>query len=116
MIPKPEYTKPGDILQLSPTDCYNRAFSACLLTVTEVKPWGVQGYVQALGQGGEMGERAYYRAQWEELEPTGGVAAWAMGEAALETESVPSVSQETLIVPLLGTTVPDSGTNGKEPA
>ena len=50
-------------------------FAACIMVVTESKEWGAQGYVQALGGGGEAGGRAYYRAKWEEMEFVG-VAEW----------------------------------------
>lgn len=65
----------GDIVQLSP-ECRNPMFAGGLMTVTEVKPWGAQGYVQALGQDGKPGGQAYYRAQTDEMERTGGKAVW----------------------------------------
>jgi hypothetical protein len=70
-----EALQPGDIVQLSPT-CRNPMFAFCLMTVTEFKGWGVQGYVQSLGEDGKPGGQAYYRAKWEEIEPTGGKAQW----------------------------------------
>ena len=66
----------GEIVQLSPTECRNPMFGACLMIVTEPKPWGAQGYVQALGVDGQIGGRAYYRATWEEMERTCGAAVW----------------------------------------
>lgn len=73
----------GDIVQLSP-DVRNAAFACCLMVVTELKPWGAQGYVQALGDARDApGGRAYYRATWDEMEPTGGKVAWEpAGETA----------------------------------
>lgn len=65
-----------DIVQLSPHTCQNNMFAACLMVVTEVYGWGVQGYVQGLGANGERGGAAYYRAQWFEIEQTGGQAVW----------------------------------------
>jgi hypothetical protein len=54
----------GDIVQLDPMTTKNRAFAGCLMTVTAVHPWGVQGYVQALGNSPtEEGGQAYYRAE-----------------------------------------------------
>jgi hypothetical protein len=53
--------KPGDVVQLNPETCRNPMFAACFLTVTELKTWGVQGYVQGLGQDGKPGGQAYYR-------------------------------------------------------
>lgn len=64
----------GDIVQLSPFDCRNKMFGGCMMVVTEPKEWGAQGYVQGLGQDGEPAGQAYYRAKWEEMEPTGGIA------------------------------------------
>jgi hypothetical protein len=67
----------GQIMQLSPVATRNRAFSGCLFIVTEPKSWGAQGYVQALGASREeSGGQAYYRATWEEMDPTGGAAVW----------------------------------------
>ena len=72
--------EPGDIMQLSPTEARNKAFSACLFVVTEPKEFGAQGYVQALGVDRDApGGQAYYRATWAEMEPTGGRAEWVAG-------------------------------------
>lgn len=63
----------GTIVQLNPHTTRNRMFAGCLMVVTELKSWGAQGYVQALGENGEPGGQAYYRAKWEEMEElTGG--------------------------------------------
>lgn len=64
----------GEIVQLNPETVGNKMFGGCFMTVTEPKGWGAQGYVQALGENGEIGGRAYYRAKWEEMEATGGIA------------------------------------------
>jgi hypothetical protein len=67
------------IVQIAPTT-EHRAFRFCLMVVAEVRPWGVQGYVQALGADRDhVGGQAYYRATWEEIEPTGGKAVWPAG-------------------------------------
>lgn len=58
--------KPGDVVQLGP-NARNQMFAFCMLTVVEVKQWGVQGYVQSLGNNGEIGAQAYYRPLWEEM-------------------------------------------------
>lgn len=56
---------PGDVVQLDPTQTDNTAFAGCFLTVEEVKTWGIQGFVQALGESRDsIGSRAYYRAEW----------------------------------------------------
>ena len=65
------------IVQLNPETTRNKAFGGCLMIVTEPKQWGAQGYVQALGPNrDELGGLAYYRATWDEMEPTGGTAEW----------------------------------------
>ena len=66
--------KVGEVVQLSPEDCRNRMFAGCIMTVTEPKTWGAQGYVQALGTDEKPGGMAYYRANWDEMEVTGGMA------------------------------------------
>lgn len=69
--------KNGYIVQLDPEKCRNPMFRGCYLTVTEIKDWGVQGYVQALGTDNEMGGQAFYRAQKDEYELVGR-AAWVI--------------------------------------
>lgn len=66
--------KAGDVVQLGP-DCRNPMFAGCFMTVTEPKTWGAQGFVQALGENGEPGGQAHYRAEWAEFEFIG-VAVW----------------------------------------
>lgn len=68
---KQQELREGQLVQLNPETCRNPMFAACIMTVTEPKPWGAQGYVQALGQDGEPGGQAYYRALWDEMEPVG---------------------------------------------
>ena len=66
----------GVVVQLNPETVRNRAFAGCFMTITEPKPWGAKGYVQALGENRDhMGGQAYYRAQWDEMEPIG-MAIW----------------------------------------
>jgi hypothetical protein len=69
----------GDIVQLNPETTRNRMFAGCLMVVTEPKGFSAQGFVQALGENGEPGGQAYYRAGWEELEQTGGRVTWMPG-------------------------------------
>ena len=68
----------GDVLQIDPNNAGNPMFAGCMLTVTEVKPWGVQGYVQTLGENGQIGGQVYYREKWENLEKVGS-AVWIRG-------------------------------------
>ena len=67
-----------EILQLNPATCRNPIFGGCYLTVTELKSWGVQGFVQTLGENQQIGGMAFYRAKWEEIESTGGKAVWVL--------------------------------------
>jgi hypothetical protein len=66
--------KEGEIVQLSPETCRSPLFAGCLMVVSEPKGWGAQGYVQSLGKDERPGGQAYYRAKWEEMERTGGMA------------------------------------------
>ena len=56
----------GDVVQLG-LDTTNPMFAGCFMVVTEPKSWGAQGYVQALGENGEAGGQAYYRAKHNEM-------------------------------------------------
>jgi hypothetical protein len=58
-----------DIVQVNPAV---EVFGGCMVVVTEVKSWGIQGYVQNAGQDGQ----AYIRLKTEDFEPTGGKAIW----------------------------------------
>ena len=67
----------GEIVQINPDWSDGRGtpwFGGCLMVVTEPKSWGAQGYVIAPGADGA----AYYRCEWEHMEPTGGHAPWVM--------------------------------------
>lgn len=70
--------KIGQVVQLHPEETLNKAFAGCLMTITEAKDWGAQGYVQALGNTRDApGGQAYYRARWEEMEQLhGDIAPW----------------------------------------
>jgi len=63
----------GDIVQVNPD---KDMFGACMVVVTELKTWGIQGYVQSAGVAGQQ----YIRLKFDEIEPTGGKAAWIVGE------------------------------------
>lgn len=65
----PSYCDCGDIMQINPAV---DVFGGCMMVVTEVKKWGVQGYVQSAGVDGQQ----YVRKKWEDIEHTGGKAAW----------------------------------------
>ena len=65
----------GDIVQVIPG---KETFGACMVVVTELKSWGIQGYVQNAGVEGQ----AYIRLKFNEFENTGGKAVWVVGEQA----------------------------------
>lgn len=69
--PVQKIVRAGSVVQLNPTTCRNQMFAGCMLTVTEVKSFGVQGYVQALGENGNPGGQAYLRPTWGEIEFVG---------------------------------------------
>lgn len=86
---------PGVIVQLNPETCRNRMLAGCMMTVTEPKNWGAQGYVQAIGQHGKQGGLAYYRAKWEEMEPTGGIAAFMPVDEIIESYGEAGIDKPT---------------------
>jgi hypothetical protein len=59
----------NDIVQVDPNF---ETFGGCMVVVTEVKSWGIQGYVQNAGTEG----CAYIRLKTESFESTGGKAVW----------------------------------------
>ena len=62
----------GSIVQIDPE--YNaQIYGGCLLIVTSTTAWAVYGYVQLAGLGGRL---VYLSYPWEQVEPTGGKAAW----------------------------------------
>jgi hypothetical protein len=67
--------KVGDIVQVNPN---KEMFGACMVVVTELKSFGIQGYVQSAGVNGQQ----YIRLKFDEFESTGGKAVWVVGEQA----------------------------------
>jgi hypothetical protein len=61
----------GDIVQVDPS---KEVFGACMVVVTEVKSWGIQGYVQSAGVEGQQ----YIRLNFDDFELTGGKAIWSV--------------------------------------
>lgn len=59
----------NDIVQIDPD--HDERFGACLLVVTDVKSWGVQGYVKIPNAGD-----AYYRVAFDKCARVGSVE-WA---------------------------------------
>lgn len=63
--------KVGDLVQIDPA--HDPCFAACVLIVTEVKGFGVQGCVRVPGADGPT--EAYYRLPWHAGEKVG-TAEW----------------------------------------
>lgn len=70
----------NDVVQLDPKTVRNPMFAGCFFTITEIRKWGAQGYVQALGEDGKPGGQAYYRAEWNEMSEPIGQAIWVVGD------------------------------------
>jgi hypothetical protein len=69
--------KPGSIVQVNPDCSHGRPgqwFNSCLVVVTEVRSWGVLGYVQEPGRPGQ----AHIRLAHDQFAPTGGHAVWLL--------------------------------------
>ena len=60
-----------EIVQIDPSV---EVFGGCMAVVTEVKPWGIQGYVQSAGVPGQQ----YVRLKTGQFEVTGGKAVWSV--------------------------------------
>ena len=60
-----------DIVQVDPS---YETFGGCMVVVTEIKGWGIQGYVQSAGVPGQQ----YIRLKFSDFEPTGGKAVWSV--------------------------------------
>lgn len=67
-----EVFEKGTIVQIDPTH-ENKMFAGCLMIVTEVKSWGLQGYISCPESKDKMPGVAYFRCKKEECEPVGHV-------------------------------------------
>lgn len=67
--------KVGSIVQVNP-NTGNNTFGGCLLVITDIKVWGVVGYVKDIGRDGYKGHLAFTRLTWDEMELTGGSMVW----------------------------------------
>jgi len=65
-----------DVVQITPEK--PGYFRGCFMVVTEVKTWGVQGFVAVPRREG-IPLQAYYRAEWSDIEHIG-ASAWAPKE------------------------------------
>lgn len=68
----------GDLVQLDPERVGNPMLAGCIMVVTELRSWGVIGYVQAFGRDGRPGGQAHYRAKFDECSWVG-KAKWLVG-------------------------------------
>lgn len=75
---KPTPLEVGEIVQLDPATVRNRAFAGCFMVVSEPKAFGAQGYIQPIGENRDTPAEGwcYYRANWDEMERTGGRVVW----------------------------------------
>ncbi len=69
----------GDVVQIDPES--HARFAACLMVVTDVKNWGLQGYIIVPGVTGS--DRAYYRVNNGGYAKVG-VAKWLRGDEAAD--------------------------------
>lgn len=60
------------IVQVKP-DAGTRFFDSCFIVVTELKSFGIQGYVQVPEVNGGQ---AYVRLKWDQFAPVGAKAIW----------------------------------------
>lgn len=59
---------PGDVVQIDPE---HPLFGGCFALVTEVKPWGIQGFVSIPQERGKPPGEAYCRLEWRQIELVG---------------------------------------------
>lgn len=59
--------KINQVVQINPNSHNFNCFSGCFLVVTEIKNFGVQGYIQLVGTGDEVGGAAYLRVGWDDI-------------------------------------------------
>jgi hypothetical protein len=64
----------GSVVQIDPA--HDEVFGACFLVVTEMKSFGVMGYVTIPGKG-EKGGNAFYRVAFDRVHYIG-PAEWAL--------------------------------------
>ena len=74
----------NEVIQLNPETCRNPMFKGCFMVVTEPRDWGAQGYIQGIGSDEKPAGQAYYRAIWEEIEYTNGMAPFVIGYTVKE--------------------------------
>jgi hypothetical protein len=84
----------GSVIQIKPES--DTHFGGCLMTVTETKDWGAQGFVKIPGESG----LAYYRCKFENMEYVGHMA-WNLvpeENSGLQIDILPDVVPEEVEV------------------
>ena len=66
--------KVGSVVQIAPDESNPGLFGGCMLIVSELKSWGVQGYVRIPGKGD-----SYCRPRWEQMAYVG-ESAWGRSD------------------------------------
>ena len=67
---KEQQHEPGDVFQITPS--YSQAgWVGAFFVASEIKPWGVQGYVHMIIDVEAPGSQAYNRIKWEHLQYIG---------------------------------------------
>jgi hypothetical protein len=61
--------KPGDVFQIAPEHGRD-GWVGAFVVATEIKPWGIQGFVHQIVTHTEHG-RAFIRLKWDEIEYVG---------------------------------------------
>lgn len=78
------HTRPGDIVVAIPSEVQGW-FAGALVTVTEVKPWGIQGRAHAIESDASKSKpsgHAYIRLKWSQFEHTGGINVYRLEDEA----------------------------------
>ncbi len=60
----------GDLYQITSADPDRQGLIGAIVLATEIKPWGIQGFVHHLGEF-RKSSRIYLRLKWEDIEHVG---------------------------------------------
>lgn len=60
----------GSVVQLNEM-ASDECYIGCLLIVTEIKPWGVQGFIPVPNERGKTAGHVFLRPKWQALEWVG---------------------------------------------
>lgn len=67
---KPETVNRGDVFQITSATEGREGWLGALVMTTEVKPWGIQGFVHVI-ETHDTSACAYIRLKWEDIEYVG---------------------------------------------